>query len=74
MNIEDDYKRKMKELKDTFMNEKKKLIESYESKIVSIESYKSKAEDAERMQDLIDRQNRALKLQEQSLVELSNRN
>lgn len=43
LNVEDDYKRKFKELKENYASEKRKIIETYESKITAVENYKSKA-------------------------------
>lgn len=49
-------------------------MEVYEQRLMALEESKSKAEELEQMQELIERQNRALRMQEESLTELQGRN
>ena len=71
--VEEDYKKKLKESKDSFLMEKRKMIDFHESQIKEIEDSKVDKQEISELEELIERQNRALKLQEESLIELNTR-
>ena len=72
--IEDESKRRLKEVKEQFQQEKRKILDLHQEQVKELEGHTTNSQELWDMENLIERQNRALKMQEQSMMETTTRN